>query len=398
MSLFIEELKDGIKKGYDNFELDFSQVRSVFPNAATPIAGIIDHHRSAGIEFEYNARTLPPNVGITKIHKPLSLPKDEAVLNKNALNKVWRFQGSSEIKQIVDAYIAELRKEARFESGALKAIEWSIYEVMDNVIQHSQSDCGYIMGQLHGSSKNIAFTIFDIGQGIYNSLKESEHRPRTPVDALTICIKEEVTRDKSVGQGNGLFGLFSVVKQGAGRLALTSGGGSYMYDRGRVRTFPKIPPVLSYKQPGTIIDFQLNYASGISLENALKFRGVPNVMVDFFVENLEDEHGAIQYKIMDHAEGTGTRESAIRVKNEIFNILTETRSIIILDFSGVGTISSSFADELIAKMMIEMGFFQFNSLIRLKGMDMTLQAILQRSVLQRIATEMKNSTSPKSQS
>ena len=165
-----------------------------------------------------------------------------------------------------------------------------------------------------------------------------------------------------------------------------------MYDRGQISTFSGIPFVLSQKKTGTIVDFQLNYASGISLEDALKFRGVAYNITDFFVENLEDNNGVINYKILDHAEGTGTRESAIRVKNEIFNILHEAQNIIILDFTGVGTISSSFADELIAKMIIEMGIFQFNSLIRLKGMDKTLQEILQKSVLQRIAAEMKNST------
>jgi anti-anti-sigma regulatory factor len=387
-SQFIENLRDGIKKGYDNFELDFSHVNAAFPNAVVPMAGIIDYHRNNGIVFEYNSRSLPANVSVTRILHPLSLPENVAILNKNALNKVWRFQGSFEIKQIVDAYIAELRKEARFEAGALMAIEWSINEVMDNVIQHSQADCGYIMGQLHGNSQNIAFTIFDIGQGIYNSLKDSEHRPRKPIDALTLCIQEEVTRDKKVGQGNGLFGLFSVVKQGAGRLTLTSGGGSYMYNRGSVKTYHDIPYVISNKQPGTIVDFQLNYASGLSLEKALVFRGKPYEMTDLFIEGLEDEKGFIQYKIVEHSEGTGTREAAIRVKNEIFNIIKDSGKPIVLDFDGVN-ISSSFADELIAKIFMEMGLFQFNNAIRIRNMDKSQQLILQRSVMQRIIDDFK---------
>ena len=49
-------------------------------------------------------------------------------------------------------------------------------------------------------------------------------------------------------------------------------------------------------------------------------------------KNLEDEKGNIVYKVKEHAEGTGTRESAIRVKNEIFNILQTKPQIIILDF------------------------------------------------------------------
>lgn len=385
VSQFISHIRDGKAKGYDNFYLNFSHVDAIFPNATAPIAGIIDHQRNNGIEFEFN---IPERASITRIHHPLSLPKDEPILSKNALNKVWRFQGSSDVNSIVNAFITEMRKEDRFPEGALKAIEWSINEVMDNVIQHSLANCGYIMGQLHNKTKNIAFTIFDLGQGIYNSLKQSIHSPRTPIDALTLCIQEEVTRDKNVGQGNGLFGLFSVIKQGAGLLKLTSSGSSYVYNRGSIKTVAHIPFAISLQQPGTIVDFQLNYASGLSLEKALVFRGKPYKMVDLFVEGLEDDKGIIQYKISDHSEGTGTRESAIRVKNEIFNIIKESGKPIVLDFDGVN-ISSSFADELIVKIFMEMGLFQFNNAIRIRNMDKSQQLILQRSVMQRIIDNFK---------
>ena len=35
-------------------------------------------------------------------------------------------------------------------------------------------------------------------------MKESEHHPRTTIDAITLAIQEEVTRDTSIGQGNDL--------------------------------------------------------------------------------------------------------------------------------------------------------------------------------------------------
>lgn len=46
--------------------------------------------------------------------------------------------------------------------------------------------------------------------------------------------------------------------------------------------------------------------------------------------------------------------------------------------------SSSFADELIAKLLLELGLFQFNNLIKLRGLDMEQQNILQRSMIQRL--------------
>ena len=52
-------------------------------------------------------------------------------------------------------------------------------------------------------------------------------------------------------------------------------------------------------------------------------------------------------------------------------------------------ISSSFADELIGKLVLEYGFFGFNNVIRLKNMNSLVQTIVQRSVSQRMAESLK---------
>lgn len=381
VSEFIKAMNDGRKKGYDDFQINFSEINSAFPNAVTPIAGILDYFKNDGVTFEFSG--VPQILSLNGILKPSVYKKGSTTTKTNVLNKVWKFSNSEDVAKIVDAYISELQKSARFHKGMLDSIEWSLNEVMDNVIQHSNISSGYVMGQLHNKRKYIAFTVFDLGQGIYNSLRQSEHAPRNPIDAITLAIKEEVTRDKKIGQGNGLYGLHSIVKQGKGRLVITSGSGSYIYNDGNVRTFDKIP-FLSVSSPSTIVDFQLDYAVDLSLDKALVFKGKQYNIVNLRLENFEDETGSIVYKIKDHAEGTGTRESAIRVKNEIFNILIENPKKIILDFSGVAVISSSFADELIAKLLLELGFFQFNNIVRIKGLDSSQQNILQRSVIQRL--------------
>ena len=378
VSDFIRIMNDAVKeRGYKSFTLDFKRVQGFFPNAVVPLAGIIQYfQKEKGIEFEFvNERHI--------INTNMLAPKRFNGDSRYILNRVWLFSTSEEVAKIVDAFIGELQKSAQFYKGVLNAIEWSLNEVLDNVIQHSKTGFGYVMGQLHSSSKNIAFTIFDSGQGIYNSMKESEHHPRSVIDAITLAIQEEVTRDSSIGQGNGLFGLHSIVKQGHGKLVITSGPGSYIYNPEEVKTYDRLPCV-SKITPGTIVDFQLNYAKDMSLDKALVFRGKQYELINIHYENLEDENGRIEYKIIDHSEGTGTRDAAIRVKNEILNILSEEQKPITLDFTGVEVISSSFADELLAKLFLTLGMFQFNNLIKLKGLDKSQQLILQRSVLQRI--------------
>lgn len=383
VSDFIRTINETLKaQSYTSLTLDFNKVQGFYPNAVVPMAGILRYLRNEkGISLEIkNGR----HIEGTNMLSPKRFNGDSRCI----LNRVWLFSTSEEVAKIVDAFIGELQKSAQFYKGVLNAIEWSLNEVMDNVIQHSKTGFGYVMGQLHSTSKNIAFTVFDSGQGIYNSMKESEHQPRTTIDAITLAIQEEVTRDKKIGQGNGLFGLHSIVKQGEGKLVITSGRGSYIYNSGVVKTYDQLP-FISKQTPGTIIDFQLNYAKDMSLDKALVFRGKQYDLINIHFEDLEDEYGRINYKIVEHSEGTGTREAALRVKNEVLNILSEEQKSITLDFTGIAVISSSFADEFLAKLFLALGMFQFNNLVKIRGLDKSQQLILQRSVLQRIIEDVR---------
>lgn len=384
VSDFIRIVNDAVKRcGYKSLVINLEKVVGFYPNAVVPVSGILQYiQNEMGIEVEYLNSSFISNTNIL-------VPQRYNDNSRNILNRVWFFSTSEEVARIVDAFIEELQKSAQFYKGVLNAIEWSLNEVMDNVIQHSKTGFGYVMGQIHPMSKNIAFTVFDSGQGIFNSMKESVHSPRTTIDAITLAIQEEVTRDKSIGQGNGLFGLHSIVKQGKGKLVITSGRGSYTYNDGDVRTYDSLP-CISVDKPGTIVDFQLNYANDMSLDKALVFRGKQYELINIHYEELEDDYGRIIFKIRDHSEGTGTRDAAIRVKNEIINILSEEQKPITLDFTGVAVISSSFSDELLAKLFLSLGMFQFNNLVKIKGLDLSQQNILQRSVLQRIIEDIHN--------
>lgn len=386
ISDFIKCVKSGIREGIDEFILDFKKVNAVFPNTAVPLAGLIDYYvNNENINFEFDNYN---TVNAVRLLSPLELPLNTVELSRS-LGKVWKFSTSSQIDDIYKAMISELRKIERFGQGVLEGIEWSVYEIMDNVLLHSNYECGYIMGQLHPTSKHIAFTIYDTGQGIYNSLKESTHRPRTVVDALTMCIKEGVTRDKNLGQGNGMAGLFNLIQEGNGSMSITSGNGYYSYRMGGPKTSDNLPFV-SLKNQCTTIDFQLDYSSNISLDKVLTFQGRSFPFTNLYIENLENDRGDLVYRLNEKAEGTGTRESAIRVKNEVINLFNQSKKNIVLDFEGIRISSSSFADELIAKLIIELGLFQFNNIIKLKNMNVSQQQILQRSVIQRLIEEYTN--------
>jgi hypothetical protein len=377
VSDFIREVFHAKNAGYEIIDLDFSNVNAIFPNAGVPISGLMEFFETTGIEFIYD--------DAPQIIKPLKVSTNCESFNRGVLNKIWKFENSSDIGKLVDSFINELSKCDKFEKGVLNALEWSINEVMDNVIQHSNYSHGYVMGQIHKNSKHVAFTIFDTGQGIYNSLKNTVHSPKYVLDALTLCIKEGVTRDKSKGQGNGMYGLHSVVKENDGSLVITSGSGSYIFSNGDVKTYKGLP-YPSYDNSCTTIDFQIDYNKPISIENALPFKNYK--FVSLRIDNLETEFGDILYNLKEKAQGTGTRQSGERIRTEIGNIIRDTQKIIIIDFQGIAVISSSFADELIGKMVVEYGFFNFNNIIRMINMNDLCQTIVQRSVAQRMSESM----------
>lgn len=374
-------LKTAIFKcGYQDIIVEIFNSRGFFPNVVVPLCGINDYFQSQGVQFTVVENSLNLSNHVLSSHDPSVEPSE---LNK-PLSKIWRFHNNQDINDVQNAIISELRKEEVFADGVLEGIEWSINEVMDNVLNHSEADCGYIMSQLHKNSKHVAFTIFDSGRGIYNSFRGSKHIVRSNADALSLCLQEGVTRDPNVGQGNGMCGLFSLIKEGNGILNISSGRDTYSYRNGETTITQDSVCSISKKLGCTTVDFQLDYSKDISIDKVLTFQGRTFSFINLFIEDLEDDNGVLLFSVNKMAEGTGTRESALRLKNQIINSIKAQNKCAIIDFEGINVVSSSFIDELIAKLLIDLGLFQFNRRISLRRMSPLLQKTLQKSVIQRI--------------
>jgi hypothetical protein len=259
---FMYELHDGIERGFQEFVLVFRpSIRGAFPNACTPIAGLLEYYKQHDIDFDITE--CPSFIENIHLLSPLTIHGNRSTLEQAPLNRVWRFENSEAINDLVDSFTDEVYKQAVCQPGVIEGLTWCLNEVMDNVLQHSLTSHGYVMGQIHRTSKHIAFCIFDPGQGIYNSLKPSKHSPRNPIDAITMAVKEGVTRDTNIGQGNGMWGLHSIVKANSGTLVITSNSASYMLKGDEIRTFSKLP-VISRELGTTTIDFQIDFDKGIS--------------------------------------------------------------------------------------------------------------------------------------
>ena len=355
----------------------------IYPNQILPVIGVIEYYRNQGIRVKF--RNLDSRcIGLMNIQ----IYSGESRM----LGRVWKFTKSQEVSNIVDGYRKEFERVEVFAKGTLYAMEWALNEVMDNVLRHSGVSCGYVMAQYHQDSKLIALSVFDYGQGIMNSFSSSEYSESIQDDlsAIELALGEGVTRDKVAGQGNGLFGLVSIVKEGHGLLNIRSGRGYYSIDSSGGYTSTSLKKRRHEKCPSkdansTLVDFQLKQDREINLDNIDLFKGYDPV--DLHLEDFEDDINSYTYDIAKHSEGTGTREAGKRARIQILNVVKQTGTSITLDFSNVGVMSSSYADELIVKLLLDVGIFQFNRAIRLKGLSDTHKRILEKSFRQRTSPE-----------
>jgi hypothetical protein len=376
VSEFIEIVNGSLRNSNKTFIINLKSVKGSFPNVCVPLAGMIENLTAKGFNFEFYY--LNDYLSGLSIKNPLRVRENKELAQSSSLDKIWKFESADDIYLLINSFVQKLSQIIVCEKGVLEGFEWSINEVLDNVLQHSTKSFGYVMGQVHEGSKHFVFCVYDTGQGIYNSLLQSVHKPRTPDEALKLAVREGITRDKKIGQGNGLWGLHQIVIENTGQLNIISSSASYNLTNTKVSLYPN-QPQLPYDN-GCVVDFQLDYSKEISISKALG----GYVPVNLKMESLEDNAGNIIVNLRSKESGVGTRQSGEKIRNELINTYKQLNKTITLDFSNINIISSSFADELIGKLVTEFGFYGFNNIFKLKNMSPDVQSIVQRSVAQRM--------------
>ena len=210
------------EQGYEDIAVRIRDIGRCFPNAEAPIAAVVDYYKQRGINFLIDEDRWSP---IHFAFEPFSLDGPDVPAGVDPISRIWRFTESS-VTPIADAISRSLLERLSLEEGVFRAINWCLYEIMDNVLQHAESEVGFVEAQVHQASKRVAICIADAGVGFKQSFRNSHHRPGTESDAITLSVQEHFTRDSQVGAGNGLWGLYQIVTKNDGLLSIHSGRGS----------------------------------------------------------------------------------------------------------------------------------------------------------------------------
>jgi anti-sigma regulatory factor (Ser/Thr protein kinase) len=268
----------------------------------------------------------------------------------------------------------------------LAALEWSVNEITDNVLVHSQSPVGGLVqvSTFERATKRIEYVVVDAGLGIPRTLRQTRPDLTSDVAAIECAVQEGVTRDSTVGQGNGLFGSYQISSHSKGAFQLESGYGKLTFSEraGLHVSSERIP------YEGTLVAAQINFSDPHLLADALRFGGRQHVPMDF-VELKYEQHDReeVLFVMSDEATSFGSRVAGTPVRIKLMNLLRMCPGQrIVVDFSGIPLVSSSFADEALGKLFVEIGPVTFAQRFEFRNLATTVKQLIDKAISQRMSS------------
>jgi hypothetical protein len=289
------------KASFNDLVLDMSACTSAFQNSMLSVCAQVSAYRAAGVEIEL----IPPaekkllnlfrNANWGHLLDPRKF--DPSNFRGHSRIPAARYQTPSEqqdaVNRIVNVILGALPSLKR---SHLAAFEWSVNEITDNVLMHSKSNVGGFV-QVSTFQKNrtsVQFVVADAGVGIPTTLKTGHPEINSDTDALDQAIREGVTRDTDVGQGNGLFGTYSVCSKSNGYFQIDSGYARLEFNprKGLSIINQNIP------YAGTLVVATIDFSDPSLLEDALSFGGSVYNPTDYVEMHYEGYDGEpIKFKL-----------------------------------------------------------------------------------------------------
>lgn len=378
------------KLGYSDIVLDMTECASAFQNSMLSVCAQVMKYRKAGVDFEL----IPPRAPkLSNLFKNTNWgnfldPRkfSPSTFRGHTRIPATQYQSPEEqqraVDNIVNVILGVLPDIKRHD---IAAFEWSINEITDNVLVHSDSPIGGLVqvSTFERIAKSVQFVVADAGIGIPASLKRGHPEIASDTQALDRAIREGVTRDTRIGQGNGLYGSYRVCSKSNGAFQLDSGHArlEYISHRGQLT-------ITNHNVPysGTLVAATIDFSDPTLLQDALQFDGRTHTPVDYIENKYEGYDGeAINFVLSEECTSFGSRISGKPVRQKLYNIIQMTNNRPIeIDFNGIPVISSSFADEAFGKLFLQLGPVKFMQSVRLINTMDTVEGLINKAISQRM--------------
>jgi anti-sigma regulatory factor (Ser/Thr protein kinase) len=390
---FVPTLYDTINRGNRDIVLDFRRSERAYPDAVLPIICLLDHRRSRGDVFHV---LLPESDYLRQLFLNANwahfMDNSHARLNIEHPRHLSarRYATHPEQQDAVESVLDIVLRNMSLSRDVIKALEWSINEVTDNVLNHALSPLGgLVQVSTFRDEHKIKFVVADAGRGIPTAMRDAFPRIGDDAKAIGEAVKAGVTSIPESGQGNGLAGTLRIAKCAGGSFKIASGRAQLSVFRDQ-RTSRwnerKTRPRSGFEFPGTVVMMELSTNVEFDIEQALDLGGIaPGGVSDVIDLKYAGESGELVLRVADERRGVGTRHAGVELRQKCVNLLNaEPTRRLVLDWSGIEMISSSFADEAVGKLFVDLGPTMFASRVGHAGTDPLVRSLLDRAVTQRL--------------
>lgn len=280
------------------------------------------------------------------------------------------------LNSVYQEVLKTLTSHFEIEVSVLQALSYCFYEILDNVHIHSGKPLGTAMTHFNAEKEALRVLVADDGIGIRKSLAENEkYRDITEAEAINACLQDSVTDGK--GMGFGLYATSRMMKDIGIQFIIHSGHHKLIISNGETKI------IENGLWQGTIIFMDITTSKEIDPNNVVDHRTDADEQYnERFVEteDLETLWKNIpadkKFCFSEYGTDFGTRDMGAKMRNLIYPLIEEGKRLE-LDFTNVNVVSNSFADECIAKLLIEMPLEKLKKAITFSN----LTSMAERSIL-----------------
>jgi anti-sigma regulatory factor (Ser/Thr protein kinase) len=387
---FIPALANVVSRGHRNIDLDFRRSTSAYADAMLPIICLVDHRRARGDRFRVllpeatHLRHLFLNANWAHHMDPDQLALDSEDQWHLATR---RYTTHPEQQRAVSSLLGITLGSMELPGDVIKALDWCVNEVTDNVLNHAQAPAGgLVQVSTFREQHKIQFVVADAGRGVPTAMRERYPRVGSDRNAVTEAVKAGVTSIPDAGQGNGLWGTHEVARCSRGSFKLTSGKGQFAaFIDPRTSRYRQVTRAVE-DFPGTVVMLELSTDVEFDFDQALNLiSAVPEPTLDVVDLEHVTAGGELLLCVAQEGIGYGTRQAGRALRQKCLNLLNAApERRLVVDWTGVKLVTSSFADEAVGKLVAELGPTVFASRITHAGTEPAVRALFDRAVIQRL--------------
>lgn len=387
---FIPALDSVVRAGHQNINLDFRRSSSAYADAVLPIICLVDHRRSRGDRF----RVLLPEITHLR-HLFLNanwahhMDPDQPALDSEDQRHLAarRYTTHPEQQRAVSSLLGITLGSMELHRDVIRALDWCVNEVTDNVLNHAQAASGgLVQVSTFREHHKIQLVVADAGRGVPTAMRERFPRIGSDRHAVVEAVKAGVTSIPEAGQGNGLWGSLEIARCSRGAFKITSG-------KGQLSAFID-PRTGRYRRPGrdvedfpgTVVMLEMSTDVDFDFDAALNLMSaVPEPSLDVVDLEHVTAGGELLVCVAEEGIGYGTRQAGRALRQKCLNLLNAApERRLVVDWTDVKLVTSSFADEAVGKLVAELGPTVFASRITHAGTEPAVRSLLDRAVIQRL--------------